>query len=206
MTRTKLRNTPQTDAHDDEGHAEDAVQVRAADAKGVASDDDEGPSTASKRKRDDADDDHDKQSEDDGIPRAVIDEDEDDDDDVGPMPALPDAEGDAAQRKKKARVLKHEHLYLKNLPEGDMYEKSLMHRDIVNFVQVTPFTDFLITTSVDGHVKFWKKTERGVEFVKHYRAHLGAVVAVATSWDGLLFATAGADKAVKVFDVVNFGE
>lgn len=34
-------------------------------------------------------------------------------------------------------------------------------------------THFLITASIDGHVKFWKKQEQGVEFVKHFRAHLG---------------------------------
>ena len=33
-------------------------------------------------------------------------------------------------------------------------------------------TDFLVTASQDGHVKFWKKQEEGVEFVKHFRAHL----------------------------------
>ena len=66
-------------------------------------------------------------------------------------------------------------------------------------------TDFLITTSVDGHVKFWKKTQKGIEFVKHFRAHLGAVVAMSVSPDGSLFATAGSDKALKIFDIVNFG-
>ncbi|KAJ3242477.1 hypothetical protein HDU81_003185 [Chytriomyces hyalinus] len=124
-----------------------------------------------------------------------------DDDDIGPM-LPPDA--DAAPKKKKQRVLAHEPLYLANLPLCDMYEKSLMHRDIVNTVTVTPVNDFLITTSIDGHVKFWKKTDKGVEFVKHYRAHLGPVVGVACSSDGALFASAGADQAIKVFDVINF--
>jgi peptidylprolyl isomerase domain and WD repeat-containing protein 1 len=41
--------------------------------------------------------------------------------------------------------------------------------------------------------------------VKHFRAHLGAVVAIAVSPDGALFATAGSDNALKVFDIVNFG-
>lgn len=34
-------------------------------------------------------------------------------------------------------------------------------------------TNFFITASCDGHVKFWKKTGDEVEFVKHFRAHLG---------------------------------
>lgn len=79
-----------------------------------------------------------------------------------------------------------------------------MHRSPINFVSVTPHTDFLITTSVDGHVKFWKKQELGIEFVKHYRAHIGVVTATATSADGSLFASAGSDGTIKVFDVFNF--
>lgn len=81
-----------------------------------------------------------------------------------------------------------------------------MHRDSVNFVTLTPFSNFLITTSIDGHVKFWKKMEFGIEFVKHYRAHLSVVVGCNVSADGAFFATIAGDGSVKVFDVVNFGE
>ncbi|KAJ1926475.1 Peptidyl-prolyl cis-trans isomerase cyp15, partial [Linderina macrospora] len=85
-----------------------------------------------------------------------------------------------------------------------MYERSYMHRDILDHVVVTK-TDFIITTSVDGHVKFWKKSsDKGIEFVKHFRAHMEAAVAVAVSVDGTMFATASTDRQVKVFDVVNF--
>ena len=80
-----------------------------------------------------------------------------------------------------------------------------MHRDVINFVVVTRGTDFVITTSIDGHLKLWKKQEQGIEFVKHYRAHLAPVVAVSASADGQLFASVAEDGSVKVFDVVNFG-
>lgn len=69
-------------------------------------------------------------------------------------------------------ALQHEELYLEQLPCADMYERSYMHRDVLSTVDITA-TDFMITTSVDGHLKFWKKNDMGVEFVKHYRAHLG---------------------------------
>ena len=78
-----------------------------------------------------------------------------------------------------------------------------MHRDVLSFVVVTK-TDFVITTSHDGHLKFWKKQEQVLEFVKHFRAHLGPIQAVAVSFDGLLLATISSDKSIKVFDVVNF--
>lgn len=65
----------------------------------------------------------------------------------------------------------YEKLYLNNLPNTECYEKSYMHRDTISHVVVTK-TDFVITASIDGHVKFWKKMEEGIEFVKHFRSHL----------------------------------
>ncbi len=59
-----------------------------------------------------------------------------------------------------------------HLPCAELYEKSFMHRDIVTHVATTK-TEFIITGSQDGHVKFWKKQPVGIEFVKHFRAHLG---------------------------------
>lgn len=96
-----------------------------------------------------------------------------------------------------------------------------MHRDVLSHVLVTA-THFLLTASVDGHLKFWKKQtsqqtaagEPGIEFVKHYRAHLAPILALVASADGLIAATLAADGtvgeegglgSVKVFDVENFG-
>ena len=72
------------------------------------------------------------------------------------------------------QTLDFEQQYLDALPSANMYEKSYMHRDTVNNVAVT-CTDFIITTSVDGVLKFWKKQTTGIEFVKQYRAHVGSV-------------------------------
>lgn len=80
-----------------------------------------------------------------------------------------------------------------------------MHREQLFSVDFTPFTDFLITTSVDGVVKFWKKTTGGVDFVKEFRAHDKEIVATAVSADGKTFATASDDETVKIFDVITFG-
>lgn len=43
---------------------------------------------------------------------------------------------------------------------------------VLNFF-VPHSTEFLITASCDGHIKFWKKQEEGIEFVKHFKVHLG---------------------------------
>lgn len=106
--------------------------------------------------------------------------------------------------KKKRRVLPHEKLYVAALPKSARYSRSLMHKDQVLFTTWTPITDFLITSSVDGVVKFWKKIAQGVEFVKEFKAHQGEIKSVSVSKDGRSFATAGADETIKIFDVITF--
>ncbi|KAF3916678.1 Phosphatase [Dactylellina cionopaga] len=120
------------------------------------------------------------------------------DDDVGP--AMPTA----AVIAKKKRTLRHEALYLSNMPTQTRYYRSLMHRENVTFAQWTPFTDFLITTSTEGVIKFWKKQDVGIEFVKMFKPHTGDIVGVSVSADGRSFASCGVDKTVRIFDVVTF--
>jgi peptidylprolyl isomerase domain and WD repeat-containing protein 1 len=112
----------------------------------------------------------------------------------------------AASARKRRRTLPYEALYLAGLPDASRYYKSLMHRDTLSFVTLTPHSHFLVTASADGHVKFWKKQEVGIEFVKHYKAHTAPITAVACSADGALYASVGKDGSAKVFDVANFGE
>ncbi|KAL2199768.1 hypothetical protein P885DRAFT_66681 [Corynascus similis CBS 632.67] len=119
------------------------------------------------------------------------------DDDMGPQ--LP-----STAPKKKRRVLPYEKLYISALPKSTRYSKSLMHKEQLAYLTMTPLTDFLITTSVDGVVKFWKKVAEGIEFVKEFKAHQGEVRSVSCSQDGRSFATTGVDKTVKLFDVVTF--
>lgn len=106
--------------------------------------------------------------------------------------------------KKKRRVLPYEKLYVSALPKSTKYSKSLMHKDQLSFVTVTPLTDFVITSSIDGFVKFWKKVSDGLDFVKEFRAHPAEIKSVSVSADGRSFATAGADKTIKIFDVITF--
>ena len=120
------------------------------------------------------------------------------DDDIGP--AMP-----SSAPKKKRRVLPYEKLYISALPSSPRYSKSLMHKDQLSFVTITPLTDFLITSSVDGVVKFWKKIAVGIESVKEFKAHVGEIRSVSVSQDGRNFATAGVDKTIKIFDVITFG-
>ena len=68
-----------------------------------------------------------------------------------PRPADLDEECTTQGPRKKRKALDFEAVYLRNLPCGEMYEKSYMHRDVVTDVIVTS-NDFIITASCDGQV------------------------------------------------------
>eukprot|EP00931_Biecheleriopsis_adriatica_P039645 TRINITY_DN2265_c0_g1_i1.p1 TRINITY_DN2265_c0_g1~~TRINITY_DN2265_c0_g1_i1.p1 ORF type:complete len:648 (+),score=146.06 TRINITY_DN2265_c0_g1_i1:65-1945(+) len=133
-------------------------------------------------------------------PLDFDDDDDDSDDGFGPMPVPAPAQA----KPKKRKVLKNAHVYLDNLPKGEMYEKSFMHRDTVHLAVCSYASGFIVTGSEDGHVKFWKKQYEGIEFVKHYRAHLGKLVAMSLSQDGRLLCTIGDDSALKLYEVSSF--
>jgi peptidylprolyl isomerase domain and WD repeat-containing protein 1 len=100
--------------------------------------------------------------------------------------------------------LEGEAIFLNALPDAQMYEKSYMHRDIVTHVAVSKSTDFIITGSIDGHVKFWKKMLTTIEFVKHFQAHLGSINTFEISSDDRKLMTASKDKMIKFFDIQSF--
>lgn len=110
----------------------------------------------------------------------------------------------AKRVKKKKKKLKFEQVYLDNLPEATRYERSYMHRESVTHIVVARQTDFVITASSDGHVKFWKKMADDVEFVKHYQAHLGKIHSLEVSPDGLRVVSTAEDRMIKFFDVQSY--
>jgi peptidylprolyl isomerase domain and WD repeat-containing protein 1 len=136
-------------------------------------------------------------------------EDSESDDDFGPMPVAAVAEEhdhdeDDRPKRKKARHLKFESVYVDNMPSADFYEHSFMHRDVVTHIGVSKATEFIITGSHDGHVKFWKKMKSTIEFVKHYHAHLGPIHALVVSTDEKMLVTTSADRMIKFFEISGF--
>ena len=47
--------------------------------------------------------------------------------------------------------------------------------------------------------------EESIEFVKHFRSHLGPIMDMTVNYNGSLLCTVSTDKSLKVFDVINFG-
>ncbi|KAI6650917.1 peptidylprolyl isomerase domain and WD repeat-containing protein 1 [Oopsacas minuta] len=93
---------------------------------------------------------------------------------------------------------------LSALPDSKIYERSYMHKESVCNVKFACKTDFLITGSKDGHVKFWKKQASSIEFVKDFLAHQGNIIDMKITSDGMFLCTIGADNAVKIFEIISF--
>ena len=108
-------------------------------------------------------------------------------------------------KKQKLMIVNNNNdINLKRLPQSEMYEWSWMHRKTISNIGMASNYDFLITTSNDGVIKFWKKTQIGIEFVKEYRGHNDYIQCMDISLDGTLLITVGNDKNCCIFDVVTF--
>jgi peptidylprolyl isomerase domain and WD repeat-containing protein 1 len=63
--------------------------------------------------------------------------------------------------------------------------------------------EYIITFSIDGHIKFWRKVYHLVEFVKHFKAHNGLITSISLSRTHDKMCTVSVDRTLKIFDVLN---
>lgn len=62
----------------------------------------------------------------------------------------------------------------------------------------------VVTVSVDGHVKLWRKVFRLIDFSKHFRAHTGIITCAAFNESHeRLITVSPADRTLKIFDILN---
>ncbi len=65
--------------------------------------------------------------------------------------------------------------------------------------------DYIFTMSIDGYLKFWKKYQGGIEFVKTFKAHASKITGSSLSSNEQRLATVcSKDQQLKIFDVMNF--
>ena len=94
---------------------------------------------------------------------------------------------------------------LLNLPSAQSYEQSFMHKEAIVHILVSQKFDFIFTASIDGYLKFWKKSPQGIEPVRTYRAHMQIIQSIAISSSEERIATCCPnEQSIKIFDVVNF--
>lgn len=91
-------------------------------------------------------------------------------------------------------------LFLDRLPCTPKYELSYLHRDVVCAVAVSQIHSVVMSLSVDGIVKFWKKTENNIEILRYYKAHSSAPIGLHMSKDES-FAASWTCNTVNVYNV-----
>ena len=85
--------------------------------------------------------------------------------------------------KRTKEVIIDEKALLDAMPSATKYEKSYNHKDLISHILVSHRYDFIFTVSIDGFLRFWKKAETGIEFVKTFRAHTSKISGVSLSQD-----------------------
>lgn len=133
------------------------------------------------------------------------------DDDFGP--SLADTQASTTHKPKRTKTI-NPASFLSKLPNFLQYSQSFMHRDTLTLVAThQPFEShtftrakgFLVTGSIDGRIKFWKKTTNSgeIEFVKEFLLSKNKPVKHAKfSLDGRYLAVTNEDEEwIKVFDV-----
>ncbi len=73
----------------------------------------------------------------------------------------------------------------------------------MNNILTSTKQNLIITSSIDGHIKFWRKVFCLVEFVKNFKAHTGLINSIALNKNHDLLASVGVDKTLKIFDLLN---
>ena len=115
--------------------------------------------------------------------------------DFGPAPAA------AAQKKRLKKDIRNKKVLLEALPDKELYERSYMHKDTLTQVEVVQDCQFIITCSVDGTLKFWRKAPQGILAVRTFRPHMG-MFSACVAHDGHLMATkTSTDRKIKIFEI-----
>ena len=121
-------------------------------------------------------------------------------DDEGPQPLPP-------QKKRKTTTLSPPPTHaLSLLPISPNYSRSYMHRDQIHSIHPAGNLGMLLTLSLDGVAKFWKRTGTAdsLEFVKSYQAHVGTIAAATATHNGTTMASVGGDGQIKIYAMETF--
>lgn len=74
----------------------------------------------------------------------------DSDEDFGPQPIAP-----PSKKQRKQKILHNIDVFLRALPDQGMYEKSVMHREVVHRICTSHEHNFVMAGRTDGVLRFW---------------------------------------------------
>ncbi len=109
---------------------------------------------------------------------------------------------------KRLKVLPHEDVFLKALPCSPRYVKSYMHKETITQILVSTKRETIISASIDGVIKFWKRPLNDesavIEYVKGIKAHSSEISLIKMSRDNAMIVTfSRGEQAVKIYDLVS---
>lgn len=99
--------------------------------------------------------------------------------------------------------------YLQRLPSSEMYYRSYMHKENLQFVASSAQNNFFLSMSVDGVLKFWHRDtglagNSEIEFVKLISTKDGSFYSYSISYDGRYIATGFKNGRVCIFEISSF--
>lgn len=96
-------------------------------------------------------------------------------------------------------------LSLDNLPISNFYESSYMHKDYINNIICVNSLSLIISISIDGVIKFWKKLYKEIVFLKQYKAHIGRVTGFSISYNSSKgVSCSDKDSVLKAYDLNSY--
>ena len=91
---------------------------------------------------------------------------------------------------------------LSSVPSAEMYFRSYMHRDVVQFVLSSPSQSFFVSFSCDGVMKLWHILKNEIEFVKQIRIdEASTFYSVSISSDGDIVAAGTRKGTLYIFRI-----
>ena len=95
-------------------------------------------------------------------------------------------------------------IFLDRLPSSEMYYRSYMHKEQIQFVITSPRYEFVISMSTDGVIKFWHVFESELEAIKTISTHSGPFQSYSITHDEEFFATGTKNGRIFIFRIQSF--
>ena len=108
------------------------------------------------------------------------------------------------KRKLGTTINSNDLIDLNRLPCSLFYEYSYMHRNIITHIKIANNYNFIITCSIDGYIKFWKKCEINIKFVKEYKSHKNRINDISISNNNQYLCSIGSDKLMNIYNIITF--
>lgn len=96
------------------------------------------------------------------------------------------------------------HIYVMHYKTLEILHRWEAHKNSVFSLRLSPCKKFLLSGSRDAHLSVWRIEDETYSLAISLPAHLFTINDIVFQPEGKLFATAGRDKHIKIWDATNF--